>query len=214
MSRGTHAAGDGSFGRSAGNAGLRGLLLIIVAVAIGAVLLNRAGSMPTGLSTVGHTTPTTRPKNGHGVTTTAPTAPTTSTTLVHSPQSFRTLVANSTSVAGQAGRYTTVVHNLGYNTLPAVDSTIRNLTVSRVYYGPGYNSEAAVLATKLGIPRSSVLPMPSPPPVVFINGANVLVVVGLDLANATSTSGGTQSTATTVRQTPATAPRTTTTVHS
>jgi len=124
-------------------------------------------------------------------------------------------VANSTSVSGQAGRYTTVVKNLGYNALPAVDSTARNLRTSIVYYVSGFNAEAAVLASKLGLPKSAVLPMPATPPVVFINAANILVVVGLDLATATSTPGGTQATTSTVvRQAPATtAPRTTTTVH-
>lgn len=220
MSRGTHAAGDGSFGRSAGNAGLRGLALIVVAIVIGVVLLNRAGSAGTGLSTVRQTSPTTaKPKKGHGTTTTTatPGALTTTTSPTRSPGTIRTLVANSTSVAGQAGRYTKVVHGFGYNTLPAVDSSVRNLRTSIVYYAPGFNAEAAVLARKLGLPKSSVLPMPATPPVVFINGASVLVVVGLDLANATSAAGGTPSATTTtvVRQAPATtAPaRTTTTVH-
>jgi hypothetical protein len=194
-------------------------------VVIGVVLLNRASTDGTGLRAAGSTSPTTRPNHGHGTTTTAPTAPTTTTTPVRAPQAFRTLVANSTSVQNQAGRYTTVLHTtFGYNTLPAVDSTIRNLTTSRVYYEPGFNGEAAVLATKLGLPKSSVLPMPATPPVVYLNAANVLLVVGLDLANATAnpTGNGTTgaqssaSTDTTVRQLPATTapPRTTTTVHS
>ena len=210
MSRGTHAAGDGSFGRSAGSAGLRGLALIIVAVVIGVVLLNRAGNVGTGLKAANSTSPTTA-RHGHGVTTTSVVGPTTTTLLVRPPQDIRTLVANSTSVLNQAARYTGVAKGFGYNTLPAVDSTKRNLQTSIVYYEPGYNAEAAVLATKLGLPKSSVLPMPATPPVVYLNSANLLVIVGLDLANST-----TATTTTLVHQAPATtAPaRTTTTVHS
>ena len=41
MSPGRHAADDGSFGRSAGGAMLRGALLLAIAVVLGVVLLNR-----------------------------------------------------------------------------------------------------------------------------------------------------------------------------
>jgi hypothetical protein len=223
VSRGTHAAGDGSFGRSAGTAGLRGLLLIVIAVAIGIVLLNRATPTPAGLSSVRASSPTTaKPPKGKGghtsVTTTIPGPTTTTSAALRPTQDVKVLVANSTSVKGQAARYTSVVHNLGYDALAAVDSTTRNLTTSIVYYQPGYHAEAAHLASQLGLPQSTVRPMPPAPPVVYVGGANVLVVVGLDLANATSTPGGTQATTTTstvVRQAPATtAPiRTTTTAH-
>ncbi len=39
MSRGSHAANDGSFGRSASGAMVRGVALIVVAVALGIILL-------------------------------------------------------------------------------------------------------------------------------------------------------------------------------
>jgi hypothetical protein len=186
-------------------------------VAIGVVLLNRASPTPTGLSQVRASSPTTaKPPKGHATTTT-PSGPTTTTLPVRPAQEVKVLVANSTSVKGQAGRYTTVVHNLGYDALAAVDSTTRNLRTSIVYYEPGYSAEAGGLASQLGLPKSTVQPMPAAPPVVFLGGANVLVIVGLDLANATSTPGGSQATATTttvVRQAPATAPvHTTTTAH-
>jgi hypothetical protein len=187
--------------------------LLIVAVAIGAVLLNRAGSTPSSLSSVRSSSPTTaKPGKGHP-TTTVPTPSTSAVPAVRPPSEIKVLVANSTPVGGQAGRYTTVVRNFGYNALPAVDSTVRGLRTSVVYYQPGYNAEAAVLATKLGLPKSAVQPMPATPPVVNLGSANILLVVGLDLATAPTTPGG--ATATTgVRQAPATAPpHTTTTTH-
>jgi hypothetical protein len=217
VNRGTHAAGDGSFGRSAGNAGLRGIVLLVLAVAIGAVLLNRATSGPSTLNTVSAgptTTAKPKPKKGHTTTTTLPPATTTTTSALRAPQTIKVLVANATTVKGQAGRYTNVVHTLGYNALAAVDATIRGLPHSVLYYGPGLNGEAALLGSKLGIPASSVLPLPATPPVVNLGGANLLVVVGLDLANAATTpgAGSTATTAATVRQAPATtAPRSTTT---
>jgi hypothetical protein len=208
----------------------------VIAVAIGIVLLNRATPTSTGLSSVRSSSPTTaKPAKGgghHGATTTIPTAATTTTAPLRPAHDVKVLVANSTAVKGQAARYTTVVHNLGYDALAAVDSTTRNLKTSIVYYEPGYSAEAAHLASQLGLPPSTVQPIPPAPPVVYLGGANVLVVVGLDLANATSTPGGTQSSSTqssstqssstqaaptssVVRQAPATTapPRTTTTAH-
>jgi hypothetical protein len=214
VKRGTHAAGDGSFGRSAGTAGLRGLVLLAAAVGIGVVLLNRADTVPTAVSnvrTVG--SPTTAKPAKHGATTT--TRPVTSTTTPpRAPQDIKVLVANGTHVQRQGARYTNVVHALGYNALSAVDATVQ-APASVVYFAPGYAAEAAVLAAALHLPPTKAQPMPTPAPVVNLNGASLLVVVGPDLANAPTTPGTatTLPTQTTVRQAPATTapPKTTTT---
>ena len=60
---------------------------------------------------------------------------TTARTAVRTPANVKVLVANATTVKGQAGRYTNVVHTLGYNALAAVDATIRGLPHSVLYYG-------------------------------------------------------------------------------
>ena len=216
MKRGTHAAGDGSFGRSAGTAGLRGLVLLAAAVGVGVVLLNRADTVPQAVSNVntGVVTPTTaKPAKGHGTTTIAR-APSSTTTPPRAPQDIKVLVANGTHVARQGARYTNVVHGLGYNALSAVDATVQ-APASIVYFAAGYAREGAVLAAALHLPTTAAQPMLPNPPVVNLNGASLLVVVGPDLANAASTPGTatTVTTQPTVRQAPATTspPKTTTT---
>jgi hypothetical protein len=213
VKRGTHAAGDGSFGRSAGTAGLRGLVLLAAAVGIGVVLLNRADTVPTAVSNVRTVTPTTAKPPKHGATTTTR-AVTSTTTPARAPQDIKVLVANGTHVRAQGARYTNVVHGLGYNALSAVDATVQ-APASVVYFAPGYAAEAAVLAAALHLAATAAQPMPPNPPVVNLNAASLLVVVGPDLANAPTTPGTatTLPTQTTVRQAPATTapPKTTTT---
>ena len=89
MKPGRHAAADGSFGRSAGGAMLRGVTLIAVAVILGIILL-RATEGPDGLvgtpDRPGATVPTTSPGAGQQTastpTTIAPIDPSTITVLV------------------------------------------------------------------------------------------------------------------------------------
>ena len=64
-----------------------------------------------------------------------------------------------------------------------------------MYYAPGFQAEALAVAQQLHVPTSAVKPMPAQGqlPVPNLNGANVLVVVGSDLApapTATSTTNG------------------------
>jgi hypothetical protein len=81
-----------------------------------------------------------------------------------------------------------------------------------VYYNPGFEREARVVAQLLGLPDSAVQPMPTPPPVSDTRGADIVVVVGPDLAKATPTPTPT-SPPTTARRTTATTAHSATTVH-
>jgi hypothetical protein len=51
-----------------------------------------------------------------------------------------------------------------------------------VYYTEGFQAEAQAVAASLGAPAEAVQPMPTPPPVADIQGAQVLVVLGPDIA--------------------------------
>lgn len=182
----------------------RGAILIAVAFVIGLVLLQKTDRAPRSVST----TPTVR------VPTTSPnlTLPTTPTTLGgHSPATVKVLVANGTNTAGAASRVVPPLTQAGYNVLAPTDATKAAKAATRssfVYYEPGYDLDAKIIATRLTLQLTAVQAMPNPAPVASTQGANVLVVVGPDLAGASS--GGT--TATTARTTATTA-RTATTVH-
>ncbi len=200
MSPGSHAAGDGSFARSAGIQAGRAALLIGIAVLVGVLLLHRSpapgGGSGASISTGGNTTtPTiteTTPNAVSGVTTgttTKSNIPTT-TTKAHAPQDVKVLVANGTSTAGLAARVSNVIHTKGYNTLASTNSNQRpGGTI--LYFAPSYSADAASLASSLNLPATAVQAMPTPPPVAVLNGANILAIVGPDLANAGSTTSST-----------------------
>jgi hypothetical protein len=195
---GSHAAGDGSFGRSAGIQAGRAALLIGVAVLIGFLLLHRGGSpsgavpVVVGSDTTVATLMPTSVTNGSGATTgtTAKTTPTTSATQPRAPQDIKVLVANGTTTSGLAGRISNLVHAKGYVTLASTNSTQKPASTI-VYFQPSYSADAAALAAKFNLPPTAVQAMPSPPPVPNLNGANILIVVGPDLANAASTTSST-----------------------
>lgn len=198
MSPGSHAAGDGSFGRSTGIQAGRAALLIAVAVVIGLLLLRHSpggASTPISVGT-GETTSslsqtsTSLGIGGTGPGTTAKPLTTTSTTPQRAPQDIKVLVANGTSTAGLASRVSNIVHAKGYNTLASTNSTQRP-AASIVYFQPSYGSDAAALAAKLSLPAAAVQAMPQPPPVSNLNSANILIVVGPDLVNAASTTSST-----------------------
>jgi hypothetical protein len=207
---GSHAAGDGSFGRSAGIQVGRAVVLVAIAVLVGVLLLYRTGHGGGGTTAAASTGTTSRPRT----TTTKPaggktpvTLPvvTTTTTPARPASAVKVLVANGSSVRGLAGVTATRLHTAGYNTLNVVNAT-RQVTTTVVYYTAGYQLEAGVLAQVLGVPATSVLAMATPPPVINLGTANVLVIAGPELAR------GTASTATTLHTTTTVHPATTTTV--
>jgi len=194
--RGRHAADDGSFGRSTGTALGRGLLLLGAAVILGVVLLARVDA-PADDQQV----EASDDRSEETTTTTA--RSTTTTTPVRAPKDVKVLTANGTDVKGVGGRIKDKLLAAGYNALQATDTATKPQN-SAVYYAAGLQREAAVVAQLLGIAASAVLAMPATPPVADLKGAEVLVVVGPDLAaqNAaasTTTTAKPASTTTTTR---------------
>lgn len=197
MRRGRHAADDGSFGRSTSTALGRGLLLLGAAVILGVVLLARVDSpadeeqVEVGSGTEEATT-TTVPRS---TTTTAP---------MRAPKDVKVLTANGTDVKGVGGRVKDKLLAAGYNALQATDTTTKPQN-SAVYYAAGLQREAAAVAQLLSIAPSAVLAMPATAPVADLKGAEVLVVVGPDvaaqhaLASTTTTTAKPASTTTTTR---------------
>lgn len=205
---GRHAANDGSFGRSAGGAALRGGALLAIAVILGIVLLNAADDNDAF-------TPVTAGNNGDGggtavATTVAPRrTSTTSTTVALRPAAqVKVLAANGTTVKGLAGQVRDRLKAAGYNALAPTDATKKPVAKSAVYFTPGYEGEARQIAQQLGI--ATVAPMPTPLPVLSLQTANVVVVVGTDNAGAATTTTARRGTAATTSTTPRRSTTTTT----
>jgi hypothetical protein len=174
VSRGQHAAGDHSFQRSASNAMLRGLALILVAVVLGVVLLRSTDHTPTF----------TEVKASDGTTTTTAAGSTSSTTAAaakaHDPSEVSVLVANGTLTTGAAGRIAGQLAASNFVLKPATN-TKTPASASVVYYAAGYEADAQAVA-KLLTPQPGVQAMPATLPVADLAGAQVLVIVAADLA--------------------------------
>ena len=155
--------------------------VVLVAFVVTTVLL--LGVIhPTKVTTAsGPTTPTTAAahQSGHHPSTT-----TTSTT--HPPSTVPVLVANASGVTGAAGTMTSQLQVGGWNMQPPVDATAR-VTTSHVYYVAGQQSAATAIAASLHLPTSAVAPYTTAAPVSSIGAAEVVVVVGPDLASPSTT---------------------------
>lgn len=159
---------------------VRGILVLAVVVVLGLLLLAKAApSSSTTIATRKHpgpTTPTTAPPTTEKPTTTTP------TTLGPSrPASqVKVQVANGTGgkIAKAAGLKGAKLKAKGYDTLSPANATAR--PTSAVYFAPGYQADAVAVGAVLGIPPTSVLPVPTPAPVPNAAQANVIVMLGQD----------------------------------
>jgi LytR cell envelope-related transcriptional attenuator len=191
---GRHAAGDGSFGRSAGMAAGRGAAVLVVAVVIGVLLLNKVDDPPARqVSTGGGDTA------GTEETTTTVAEPVPTTIPIRPPGEVKVLSANGTRVNGAAGRVRDSLKAMGYNVLSPLE-TKQPVQASAVYFAPGFDREAQAVAQALKLPPTTVAPLPAAGalPVSDLRGANVLAVVGPELVRTTTTTT-TRRTSTTAR---------------
>ncbi|HUP84806.1 MAG TPA: LytR C-terminal domain-containing protein [Acidimicrobiales bacterium] len=202
MKPGRYAAADGSFARSAGGAGARGLVLLALALFIGVVLLNATDADPPGTSISakgdndsGDSGPgkADGDKRGAGAAATT-TVPTTTTLPARLPADVKVIVANASGVKGAATGGRTALVNAKYNVLAPANAAA--VATSSVYFLPGYDRDAASVAVVLQLPPNLVKPMPAPLP-FDTKGAAVAVVLGADHAPRFGAGGATATTSTT-----------------
>jgi hypothetical protein len=169
----------------ASSAGARGAVLLAVAVVLGIVLLQAFDTGdPVGQAVTSgdsnDTVPTTIGANSGTV------APATTTTLVtRPPAEVKVLVANGTAIRGLGGKTSDALKALTYNVLSPTDTT-KALETSSIQYDTGFETEARAIATTLGLPVSAVVPLNSPP-VDDARGASVIVLLGADVGQTTTT---------------------------
>ena len=131
--------------------------------------------------------------NPSTVTTIAGHASTTTTTTIPASR-VSVLVANASGVTGAAEATTTKLQPGGWNLLTPVNATAQ-VTASNVYYVAGYQRPALAVATSLKLAATSVVPYTTSAPISTIGTAQVLVVVGPDLADRVVPTASTASTA-------------------
>lgn len=199
MSPGRHAADDGSLGRSAGMAAGRGIGLIAIALLIGIALYNSADNSPGTATSSSASKRTTTTVKRH--TTTLP--PTTLPPL-RPAREVRVVVVNGTTTKGAAAKVSDPLNKTaGYNTLRPADGTAAVKAAppktTLVYFTTGYEREAKAIAGFLGLGAKAVAMLPTPPPAApaDLNNANVVVLVGADLAAKPPAQAGATSSTTT-----------------
>jgi hypothetical protein len=160
---------------------VRGVVLVAVAVVIGFFVLRALDDTGAGPAAVDTTdTEGTEATEGDEAAGSEATTETTGTPA-RPPTEVVVLVANASGVQGAAGAQSETLQAGGYQVLPA-DNAPDQVETTQVLPAEGYEAEAAVLAALIGAPEGAVQPMPDPPP-VDLAGANVLVLLGPDLAD-------------------------------
>lgn len=175
--------------RAGGFVAGRAVILLAAAVLIGAATLHAidrgvdVNALRAQSGSAETTTPTKAKKPSRQAA--QPTSTTTTTLPTRPPAEIKVLPVNGTNVAGVAGRTGDVLRRAGYNVL-APTNTTKPVDSSSVQFLPGHESEAKEVAKLLALPDTAVQPLSSPPPLADTRGADVIVIVGPDLAARTA----------------------------
>jgi hypothetical protein len=169
-----------------------GIALIALAVVLGLVFLVKGFSDDDGLvaSDTPETTSTTVPEVDRD----APPVIDSSTTVpltIREPGDVPVLVANGSGVNGAAGRLAETLRAEEYDVVNTANA-LQTVTETQVLYAEGFQTEAETLAEVLGLTAAAAQPLGEPAPVDDLEGAEVVVVIGPDVAAADA--GGTTAT--------------------
>ena len=91
------------------------------------------------------------------------------------------MAVNASGVTGRAATVSETLRAAGY-VVVAPQSASRRQPASSAFWAPGYENEARAVAAALGLPDTAVRPLPSSLAAADLKGANVVVVVGPELA--------------------------------
>ncbi len=189
----SHSSGGGSAGRA--------IVLVIVAVALGAFLLSRGfdGSDDSSTDASNDDTEAESSPTGEGDSEDSPEADATSTTssttttttappvVTHLPGEVKVAVMNGTGERGRAGRTASTLNASGYVTA-AKNTEQDRVEGSVIYYKAGYGDDAKAVASVLGAPPDIITPAPgtimtlirNPESPENLEDFNIFAVVGTD----------------------------------
>jgi hypothetical protein len=192
------------------DANARGLAVLAVAVVVGLLLLLTTGGDggTTEVAAGGDGgAPTTIDISGIDsepdgeVTTTTPDETTTSSSTpadgLRDPGEVKVLVLNGGGIGGVARSTSETIGEKGYVMQPPTNSANSpSQATTVVYFADGYQAEAEAVAAVIGKAPSVVDAMPSTSPGPGADAANVVVVLGKDVAPAESSDGDSSSSTT------------------
>jgi hypothetical protein len=153
------------------------IVVAVVAVLLGFLILRdiRGGGTTAPVVEDGATTDTV----------VADTIPVETTVAVTIPlTAFKIQVANGSKVSGSAGQLTTELQGRGYIVQPAVNASeiTPKQTATVVYYLPGSEGQAALVAAELGGVATAIMPAPIPTEGGKLGEASILILLGTDVA--------------------------------
>lgn len=171
----------------------RGAALVVVAVLLGLVLLRNGLDTSEVVTSNGSDSSSDSGDDGGTDDGSDSGEETTTTLAVRPPAEVSVVVLNGTSVSGAAGKYSTAIGTAGYQMLEPGDAATK-IPATQVFFAPGFEMEAAAVALAAGVP-ATVTPaaLPTPPP-GEVGTANVVVVIGADIASLTPTTLATTTT--------------------
>jgi LytR cell envelope-related transcriptional attenuator len=163
-------------GPARGSSPMRGVVLVAVAAVLGFFVLRAiddtgGGPSIADLEAASDTT---------GAPDTAGSTDTTAAPQARPPGEVVVLVANASGIQGAAGAQSEAISAGGYQVLEPTNSPTE-VEATQVLATAGFEADAAALAAAIGAPETAVAAMPEPPP-FDLTGANVVVMLGPDLA--------------------------------
>lgn len=177
------------------DANARGIAVLVVAAAIGLLLLWKAGGTDdaTAVTTDARSTTTVDTSDVTGDSgvdsTTATTAggePGSSTTAAAgtngtAPGEVNVIVLNGSGKTGVAKTNTVAIAAAGYMVGTPGNANAR-IDTTAVYFAEGFEAEATAVASVLGKPADVVTALPDPPPGPGADASDVVVVLGMETA--------------------------------
>jgi hypothetical protein len=161
----------------------RGVALIATAVIIGLFVLRNGFDAPEGGDIVAEADDSTATTVAGGGAPPGGESPgTTAAPAVRPPAEVTVIVANTTTVSGAAGAMSDTLAGLSYQMAGPTDAQ-PELQNTQVLFVEGFQAEAAAVAAAMEAPPESVQPLTDPPP-IDPAGAQVVVMLGADLATA------------------------------
>lgn len=159
----------------------RGAILVVVAVVAGLFLLRNGLDTSETVRASNDDEQATASDGDGGAGDDESEGTTTTTAAARTPAEVPVVVLNGTTVNGAAGKYSEALAAAGYQ-LGNDGNAEPDVSATQVFFAPGFDAEAAAVASAIAAPEGSVAPLPATPP-GEIGGAQVVVVIGPDLAS-------------------------------
>jgi hypothetical protein len=172
----------------------RGLILVLVALALGALLLFKGGVV--GFDSDGEGVDIGTGSGDGDKTDETTTSTTAAPATTVAPASVKVVAANGAGISGLAKKATSYLETQGYTQTVATDATA-SATTTAIYFAEGYEANAKALALAMGLPDTAAQALPAGAALAGDQpeDAGMIIVLGPDAAAIVDAAGATTTTA-------------------